>query len=55
MQIPFSPIRPLLKKFIVRGLDAVDARAAVHRAISKNGEELLLGRRRYDLRRYDRQ
>jgi glycerate 2-kinase len=54
MQIPSSPIRPLLKKLIGRGLDAVDARAAVRRAISKNGEELVIGRRRYDLRRYDR-
>ena len=54
MQLPPSPIRPLLKKCIDRGLDAVDARAAVRRAISKNGEELLIGRRRYDLRRYDR-
>ncbi len=54
MQIPSSPIRPLLKKFIVRGLDAVDARKAVGRVISRNGEELVIGRRRYDLRRYDR-
>ena len=54
MQIPSSPIRPLLKKLIVRGLDAVDARAAVSRAISKNGEELVIGKRRYDLRRYER-
>ena len=54
MQIPSSPIRSLLKKLIVRGLDAVDARAAVRRAISKNGEEFVIGRRRYDLRRYER-
>ena len=54
MQIPSSPIRPLLKKLIVRGLDAVDARAAVRRAISKNGEELVIGKRHYDLRRYER-
>ena len=54
MQIPSSSIRPLLKKFIVRGLDAVDARKAVGRVISRNGEELVIGRRRYDLRRYDR-
>jgi glycerate 2-kinase len=54
MQIPSSPIRPLLKKFIVRGLDAVDARKVVGRVISRNGEELVIGRRRYDLRRYDR-
>ena len=54
MQIPPSPIRPLLKKLIVRGLEAVDARTAVGRAISRNGEELIIGRRRYDLRHYER-
>ncbi|MEO6308143.1 MAG: glycerate kinase [Nitrospiraceae bacterium] len=54
MQIPSSPIRPLLKKLIVRGLDAADARKAVGRAISRNGEELVIGQRRYDLRRYER-
>jgi len=54
MQIPPSPIRPLLKKLIVRGLTAVDAGAAVGRAIFRNGEELTIGRRRYDLRRYER-
>lgn len=54
MQIPPSPIRPLLKKLIVRGLDAVDARAAVDRAIARNGDELIIGRRRYDLNRYER-
>jgi len=54
MKIPPSPIRPLLKKLIVQGLKAADARAAVNRAILRNGEELIIGRRRYDLRRYDR-
>ena len=54
MQIPPSPIQPLLKKLIVRGLAAVDARTAIGRAISRNGEELIIGRRRYDLRRYER-
>ena len=54
MQIPSSPIRPLLKKLIVRGLDAVDARKSVGRVIARNGEELVIGKRRYDLRRYDR-
>ena len=54
MQIPRSPIRALLKKLIVRGLASVDARMAVGRAISRNGEELIIGRRRYDLRRYER-
>ena len=54
MQIPRSPIRPLLKKLIGQGLAAVDAHAAVARAISRQGEELVIGRRRYDLRRYGR-
>jgi len=54
MQIPRSPIRPLLKKIIGRGLAAVDAYAAVACAISRQGDELVIGRRRYDLRRYDR-
>jgi glycerate-2-kinase len=54
MQIPASPIRPLLRKLIIRGLEAVDARAAVCRAFSRNGNELRVGRRRYDLRRYER-
>src|SRR5678815_409655 len=54
MQIPSSPIRPLLRKLIVRGLNAVDARKAVGRAISRSGNELVIGRRRYDLCRYER-
>ncbi len=54
MQIPPSPIRPLLKKLIVRGLAAVDAHAAVGRAISRDGAELIIGRRRYALNRYER-
>ena len=54
MQIPFSPIRPILKRLIVHGLKAVDARTAVDRAISRNGDQLIIGRRRYDLSRYER-
>jgi len=54
MQIPPSPIRPLLKKLITRGLAVVDAHAAVCRAISRDGAELIIGRHRYDLRRYER-
>jgi glycerate 2-kinase len=54
MQIPSSPIRPLLKKLIVRGLKAVDARTAVDRAITMKGDQLTVGRRRYDLSRYER-
>ncbi|MGH7183451.1 MAG: glycerate kinase type-2 family protein [Nitrospiraceae bacterium] len=54
MQIPPSPIRPLLRKLLVQGLAAVDASTAVCQAISRNGQELIIGRRRYDLRRYER-
>jgi len=54
MKIPPSPIRSLLKKLIVRGLTAVNARTAVGRAISRNGVKLVIGRRRYDLSRYER-
>jgi glycerate 2-kinase len=54
LSLPPSPIRPLLRKLIVRGLAAVDAHAAVGRAISRNGAGLIVGRRRYDLNRYDR-
>jgi glycerate 2-kinase len=54
MKIPPSSIRPLLKKLIVRGLTAVNARTAVGRAISRNGVKLVIGRRRYDLSRYKR-
>lgn len=54
MQIPSSPIRSLLKKIIGRGLAAVDAHAAVGRVISRDGAELTIGRRRYDLNRYER-
>jgi len=52
MQIPSSPIRPLLANLLLRGLAAVDASTAVCQAISRNGDELRIGRRRYDLRRY---
>ena len=54
MQIPSSPIRPLLKKIIARGLKAVDARTVVDRAISRNGNQLIIGRRHYDLSLYAR-
>lgn len=54
MKIPSSPIRPLLKKLLVQGLAAVDARAAVGRAISGNGDELIIAGSRYDLNRYGR-
>ncbi len=54
MQIPSSPVTPLLRKILSRGLDAVDAHAAVGRALSREGAVLTIGRRRYDLNKYER-
>ena len=54
MQIPSSPIKSLLKKILGRGLDAVNAYAAVGRAISQDGAVFTIGRHRYDLNNYER-
>jgi glycerate 2-kinase len=54
IQIPASPIRPLLGTMIRRALDAVNAGAALRRAVKKEGNVLTVGPRRYDLRRYER-
>lgn len=54
IQIPPSPIRPLLGKLLARGLNAVDARKAVCQAISRDRQKMIIGRRRYDLRNYER-
>jgi glycerate 2-kinase len=54
IRLPSSPARPLLKKLIGRGLEAVEAHKAVRRAVIRRGDELVIGERRYDLRQYDR-
>lgn len=54
MQLPSSPIKPLLNRMIKRALDAVNAGAALRRAVKKEGDVLTVGTRRYDLRRYER-
>jgi glycerate-2-kinase len=56
MEIRFrsSPAGPLLKKLIGQGLGAVQAATAMRLAVIRRGDELIIGRRRYDLRRYDR-
>jgi glycerate-2-kinase len=43
-----------LKRLLEQGLKAVEAGAAVRRAVTRRGHSLIIGRRRYDLRRYDR-
>lgn len=54
IRFPSSPAGPLLKKLIGRGLGAVQAATAMRVAMIRRGDELIIGRRRYDLRRYDR-
>lgn len=54
IRLPSSPARPLLKKLIGSGLEAVEVSGAVRRAMTRRGDELVIGQRRYDLRRYDR-
>jgi glycerate-2-kinase len=54
MRLPASPVRPLLTKMLREALASVDAGHALRRAVRKDGDELMIGRRRYDLRDYDR-
>ncbi|HSB43429.1 MAG TPA: glycerate kinase [Nitrospira sp.] len=54
IQLPASPVSPLLGKMIRRALDAVNAGAALRRAVKKDGDVLTVGSRRYDLRHYER-
>jgi len=54
MQLPASPIKPMLSTMIRRALDAVNAGTALRRAVKKDGNVLTVGSRRYDLRRYER-
>ncbi len=54
IRVPSSPARSLLKKLIGQGLEAVEAGKAVRRAVTRRGDELVIGERRYDLNRYDR-
>jgi glycerate 2-kinase len=54
IQVPASAIRPLLEKMIRRALEAVNAGTALRRAVKKDGDVLMVGARRYDLRRYER-
>ena len=54
IRLPSSRARSLLKKLIRAGLETVQAASAVRRAVIRRGDELIIGRRRYELRRYGR-
>ena len=54
MQLPASPIRPLLNRMLRQALNASHAGTALQRAIHNNGAVLTIGPRSYDLRDYER-
>ncbi|BCA55639.1 Glycerate 2-kinase [Nitrospira sp. KM1] len=54
IHLPASRASSLLKVMVGRALKAVDAGAAVRREVTRNGDRLAVGSRRYDLRRYER-
>lgn len=54
LRLPASPARPFLRKMISAGLQAADPYQAVLRTIALHGSLLKVGRKSYDLSRYDR-
>ena len=54
LRLPASPAKPLLRKMIAAGLQAADPYHALLRAVSRKGHSLRVGRRTYDLARYNR-
>lgn len=54
LRLPASPVRPLLRKMIAAGLKAADPYRAILHTISLTGSSLQVGRRVYDVTRYDR-
>jgi glycerate 2-kinase len=54
MRLPASPVRPLLTKMLTQALASAHAGEALRRTLHKDGDELTIGMRRYDLRDYER-
>ena len=54
MQLPASPLRPLLTKMLRQALASVHAGDALRRTLHKEGDELTIGLQRYNLRDYER-
>lgn len=52
--IPDNRIRSLLRTLIAAALHAADPRAALHRAVKRNGDRLTVGTKTYRLSRYRR-
>ena len=54
MRLPVSPVRRLLTHMLKQALASVQAGRALQRRLRKDGDHLVIGRRRYDLRDYER-
>jgi glycerate-2-kinase len=54
LSLPASRAEPLLRKMIAAGLHAADPCRMLLRAVAREGSVLWVGRRPYDLRRYER-
>jgi glycerate 2-kinase len=54
IRLPASPVRPLLTSMLRQTLASVHAGQALRRNLRKDGDELMIGLRRYDLRAYER-
>ena len=52
--VPASPAQPLIRKLIATGLEAADPCRTLLKAVSRKGNLLRIGRRTYDLKRFDR-
>ena len=54
IRVPASPVRPLLTTMLRQALASAHAGRALRRYLRKDGDHLTIGRRRYDLRDYER-
>lgn len=54
MRLPPSPVRRLLAQMLKQALASAHAGQALRRTVRKDGDVLTVGRRRYDLRQYER-
>lgn len=54
IRVPTSSAQPLLRKLITAGLEAADPYRAIVKTVSLRGQALHVGKRSYDLSRYNR-
>ncbi len=54
LRLPRSPVTPVLRRMLAAGLKAADPFEAIQRTVRLSGDRLRVGRRTFDLSRYDR-